>query len=79
MLKLTYQRRRLLVVLAGVPFVLCLCNFYFDGHFFGKYDLTALVLSSILLFVVLSYIGPTVEETRAYKHDKKNRNKQEPQ
>lgn len=55
MSNLSTQNKRVIVVIAGMPFVFCLINYYFNLHFLEGYDLTALIVSTavVLILVIL--------------------------
>jgi hypothetical protein len=54
------QRKRATVAIAGAPLLFCLFNYYADLHFFGAYDLTAVVICTAVVFVLVNFFGPTL-------------------
>jgi hypothetical protein len=54
------QKKRAIVALAGIPLVLSLINYYAELHFFGSYDLTAVVVCTAAVFVVVKFFGKTL-------------------
>ena len=52
---LTPQRKRLIVLAAGLPLIFCLANYLSEWHFFGFYDKQALVISVVPVFVLFRW------------------------
>lgn len=55
------------VGLALIPFVVFVLNHYLEWHLVGSLDEQAMTVSVAVLFLVMRYLGPTVEEIRRYR------------
>ena len=51
----------------------CVANYYLDLGAFGRFKREAVIVSFIVLFFVLAYIGPTLHEIRDYRASKRVR------
>lgn len=64
--------RRAWVGVALVPALLSVANYHFqwigDARWLGRF----VAISYVLLFAVMLFIGPTVDEVRAYRDSKKD-------
>ncbi|GEM_PF-3941165 len=58
------QKKVAIVAVAGAPLIFCLYNYYGERHFFGTYDLTALVICTAAVFILVKSFGPEF-----YKND----------
>ena len=63
----SFQVRRVFVGCALVPCILSVLNYYFKWQLFGKSTRWSIAASFVLLFLVMRYLGPTVEEVRKYR------------
>lgn len=70
--KFSFRTRRVFVGCALVPCVLTAANYYFGWGIFGKSDRWSVAASFILLFLVMRYLGPTVEEVGKYRNARRN-------
>ena len=61
------KARRLFVGLALIPFLLSVLNHYLQWHLVGRFDNVAVAVASVVLFLVMRYLGPTVEELKRYR------------
>lgn len=59
--------RRAFVGGALVPCVLTVANHYFGWGLFGRNDRWSIGASFVLLFLVMRYLGPTVQQLRDYR------------
>jgi hypothetical protein len=64
---LSFNSRRIVVGLALVVMLVCLADFAFDLGVFGRFSKAAFALSVAALISVLRFIGPTIDEVRAYR------------
>lgn len=69
--KFSFQVRRLFVGLACVPCILALANHYFEWGLFGKFERYSIGISFVLGFLVMRYLGPTMQEMREYRDAKR--------
>lgn len=72
-LKLSYKARRALVGIALAACGLCIANYYFHLHFFGRFDEQVMFASLFIYAIILLYVGPSVEEMRKYRDRKRVR------
>lgn len=56
------QKKRAVVAIAGIPLIFSLVNYYFGLHFFGAYDLTAIVICTAIVFILVKSFGGTLFE-----------------
>lgn len=59
--------RRVFVGCALVPCVVTVANHYFGWGLFGGHDRLSIAASFIVLFFVMRYLGPTVQQLREYR------------
>lgn len=59
--------RRLFVGCALVPCVVTVSNHYFGWGLFGVDDRVSIAVSFIVLFLVMRYLGPTVQQLREHR------------
>jgi hypothetical protein len=64
---LTFNNKRLIVGVALLPCLFCVVNYYLNFGIFGRFGKQVLVASFIALYLVMQFIGPTVDEVRAYR------------
>lgn len=69
--KFSFQVRRVFVGLACVPCVLALASHYLEWGLFGRFERYSIGVSFILAFLVLRYLGPTMQEMRDYRDAKR--------
>ena len=48
---------RTIVIVAGMGLFFCLYSYYTNLHFFGSYDLTAVVICTAVIFVIMQAFG----------------------
>jgi hypothetical protein len=60
MMHLSAQKKRVMLLLAGVPFLFCLFNYLAEKQFFGTYDKAALVISTAIVVVLATSFGQTL-------------------
>ncbi len=63
-------------LIAGASLLVCLAcvaNYYLDVGVFGRFNREAMIVSFIVLFFVLAYVGPTLQEIRDYRASKRVR------
>lgn len=65
--KFSFQVRRIFVGCALVPCILSVANYYLDWGLFGKRERWPIAASFVLLFLVMRYLGPTLQEVRDYR------------
>lgn len=65
--KLPFNTRRLICGVVGLVALMCLANFLLKLGIFGRYDLDALILSFVLLYLELVFLGPSLEEIQDYR------------
>lgn len=59
--------RRAFVACALVPCAVTVANHYFEWSLFGRDDRWSIAASFLLLFLVMRYLGPTVQQLRVYR------------
>jgi len=59
--------RRVFVGLALVPCLVAVANSYLGWGLFSKFGKWAIVISFVVLFLVMRYLGPTVQQLREYR------------
>jgi hypothetical protein len=65
--KFSFTMRRVFVGCALVPCVLAVANYYFEWGLFGSFDRGLIAASFVLLFLVMRYLGPTMQEIRDHR------------
>lgn len=65
--RFTLKTRRVFVGIALVPALLSVLNYYLGWGLAGDYAEEAIGLAFVGLFLVMRYLGPTVEELRRYR------------
>ena len=65
--KFSLGMRRVFVGCALVPCILTVANYYFEWGLFGRFGRWVLAASFVSLFLVMRYLGPTVQEIRDYR------------
>ncbi len=63
----SFQVRRVLVGCALVPCVLAVANDYFEWWPVGMFARGLIAASFVLLFLVMRYLGPTVQQVRDHR------------
>jgi hypothetical protein len=69
---LSFNTRRVLVVLGLLPFLVATASWYFNLHWFGRFDKDVALGCAVALFLVLRYLGPTVRDAQAYRDAKRS-------
>jgi hypothetical protein len=64
---ISFRVRRLIVGIALLPCILSVANIHFKWALFGGLDKVAVAVCFIALFLVMRYIGPTVQEVEDYR------------
>ena len=65
--KFSFQARRLFVGCALFPCILAVANYYFGWGLFGRAERWFIAAAFVLLFLVIRYLGPTVQQIRDYR------------
>lgn len=65
--KFSLTARRVFVGCALIPCVVTVVNHYLRWGLFGRGDKWAIAASFVLLFLVMRYLGPTVQQLRDYR------------
>lgn len=76
-MKLSFNAKRIgagILLLIGL---LCVANYYFELEILGRFDREAMIGIFIMMFIYLSWVGPTFEEIQEYR-DRTNRDKGAP-
>jgi hypothetical protein len=73
----SFNARRAFLAIALVPFLLSLANLFLEWHWFGQYDKQIVVGCSVVGFLVLRYLGPTVSDAKKYRDAKRASNRTE--
>jgi hypothetical protein len=66
-MKLSFNRKRLIVGIASLIPVFCVANSLFDLHIFGRFDKKVLTASFVFIALILHYFGPTLREVQEYR------------
>lgn len=69
----SFRARRIMVGVALVPCLLSGMNVYLGWHLLGGFDNAVLGGCLILLFLVMRYLGPTMQEIREYREAARNK------
>ena len=69
--KLSFRMRRVLVGCALLPCVVAVADYYLQWGLFGKFGRSAIAASFVLLFLVMRYLGPTVQQVQDYRNDRR--------
>jgi hypothetical protein len=72
MAKLSYNRKRLIVAITLVPYVLSVINLTFGLQIFGRNAKQVMAASTVVLFLVWRYFGPTLDEVREHRDAKRS-------
>jgi hypothetical protein len=51
-----------------MPWLLSIANFALEWGLLGPYRKIAVAITSAVLFLTMRYLGPTVEDVRAYRN-----------
>jgi len=62
--KLSFGMRRFFVACALVPCIVTVTNYYSGWKLFGQFDRGLLAASFVSLFLVMRYLGPTLQQIR---------------
>jgi hypothetical protein len=65
--KFSLTTRRVFVGFALAPCVVTVANHYLGWGIFGGHDRLPIAASFIVLFFVMRYLGPTVQQLREYR------------
>jgi hypothetical protein len=65
--KFSFNMRRLFVGCALVPCIVTVADYYLGWGLFGRFGRWAIAVSFVLLFLVMRYLGPTVQEVQDYR------------
>lgn len=63
--------RRAMVGLASMPFFFAIANYQFDWEFLEGHQKDAIAVAAVALFLVIRYLGPTVQDIRNMRNAKK--------
>jgi hypothetical protein len=66
--KFSFQMRRGFVGCALVPCMVTVADYYLGWGLFGRFGRWAIAASFVLLFLVMRYLGPTVQQVRDYRN-----------
>lgn len=67
----SFNMRRVFVGCALVPCIVTVADHYLGWGLFGRFGRGAIAASFILLFLVMRYLGPTVQEVRDYRSSRR--------
>jgi hypothetical protein len=73
MIKLSFKQKRTTAGVFLCIAVFCIINILFEFNFFGKYGRLVEILSFVTLALVMGYLGPTSQEIRDYRAQKRSR------
>lgn len=65
--KFSLTARRAFVGCAIVPCAVAVANHYLGWGLFGRDDRWSIAAAFVLLFLVMRYLGPTVQQLREYR------------
>lgn len=65
--KFSLRTRRILVGCALAPCVLTVANYYLGWGLLGKWSRSSIAVSFVALFLVMRFLGPTVQQLREYR------------
>lgn len=65
--KFSLTARRVFVGCALVPCLITVANHYLGWGLFGRDEKWSIAVSFALLFLVMRYLGPTVQQLREYR------------
>ena len=71
--KFSFRMRRIFVGFALMPCGVTVADYYLRWGLFGRFERWAIAASFVLLFVVMRYLGPTVQEVAEYRDDRRGR------
>ena len=60
--------RRLFVGAALIPCVLSVASYYLHWGIAGRFGKAAIAVSFVVLFLVMRYLGPTVDDIRRFRN-----------
>ncbi len=72
--KFSFRMRRVFVGCALLPCVVTVMDYYLRWGLFGRFGRWAIAASFVLLFLVMRYLGPTVQEVQDYRNDRRAKN-----
>ena len=61
------RARRIFVGLALAPCIVTVANYYLGWGLFGRPEKWSIAVSFVVLFLVMRYLGPTVQQLREYR------------
>jgi predicted small integral membrane protein len=61
------RARRVFVGLALAPCLVTVANYYLGWGLFGRSEKWSIAVSFVVLFLVMRYLGPTVQQLREYR------------
>jgi hypothetical protein len=70
--KFSLQTRRAFVGCALAPCIVTVANYYLGWGLFGRSERWLIAVSFVVLFLVMRYLGPTVQELREYRDKKRS-------
>ena len=65
--RFSLNARRLFVAAALAPCLLSVANYYLNWELAGRFDRVAIAASFAALFLVMRYLGPTVDDIKRYR------------
>ena len=71
MTKLSFNARRVITYIAGLPFALCAINWIVGWHWFGRYDRGAVALCLVFFIPFAYFVAPSSSEMRDHNERKK--------
>ena len=71
--KLSFNTRRAIALIAGVPFVPCAINWIFGWHWFGMHDKGAVAICMMLFVPFAFLVAPSPDEMRKYNKEQERR------
>jgi len=63
--------RRAMVGFASIPFFFAIANYQFEWGFLEGHQKDAIAASAVALFLVIRYLGPTIQDIRNMRNAKK--------
>jgi hypothetical protein len=72
------RARRAFVGLALAPCIVTVANYYLGWELFGRSQKWSIAVSFVVLFLVMRYLGPTVQQLREYREGGRPAGRQPP-
>jgi hypothetical protein len=69
--RMSFTARRIAVVVALVPCGFFTSNVLFGWDWFGDLDYRLMVASFVVLFLVIRFLGPTIQQVRQHSDSKR--------